>query len=259
MLGGDVVLVLELVVYMVKAHGAMAVCIIRVAVDPIWAFGSMWWDLKFGIIGGMKGMFVLRDREEERGRLRTGHGKGMEDGCKDEFYYGKYLPQSISRRFLKDTLVLVRTDIVDSTSLWNDFPSAMYRTIETHDEIARRLCKMHKGLEVRNEGDSFFLVFTGVRNALDFSVEFYREVKRISFRFEGDEDREGSLPLKVRIAMDSGPVVLRQDEFLGVYGDVVSRTLELLAHSNGRICISRSCLQTGVGWADDRPLFCIHK
>ena len=260
MSGDCIMLALELMLCMVKANGAMAVCMVRAAVNPIWAFGSVWRDLRVGIIGGMRGMFVSRDSEGCIRPREASRCKDMDGGHVDEFYYGKYLPQSISRRFLKDSLVVVRTDIVDSTSLWNLAPHAMHRTIGAQDEIARRLCRVHKGLEVRNEGDSFFLVFADAWNALDFSVEFYREVRRIPLRFGAPEDtRPDGIPLRVRIAMDAGPVVLRQDEFLGVYGDVVSKTLEMLDHSKGRICVSESCLKPVKSRAEDRLLFCIHK
>ncbi|CAD25456.1 similarity to the class 3 of adenyl cyclases Y891_MYCTU [Encephalitozoon cuniculi GB-M1] len=267
MLRSSIVLVFELVVYAIKMHALMFVYTARLAVNPIWVLGSAFCGFKTGIIDGMRCMLILRDHGgESRKAEKSKQPKNAEDTFQGEFCYKKYASQSIHKKFLKGNLVIVITDITDSTNLWCCFPDAMYRTIEVYDEIARRLCKAHGGLEVRNEGDSFFLVFTDARNALDFSVEFYGEIKRISFGFgeaacsgEWENNKESRLiPLKVRIAVNEGPVVLRHDESLEVYGDVVTRAFRMLDHSNGKICAPQSCLS---GYSSPKKgfPFCIHK
>ncbi|AFN83183.1 class 3 adenyl cyclase-like protein [Encephalitozoon romaleae SJ-2008] len=267
MWSNSMILMLQLMGYAIKMNTQMIVYIIHVVVNPVRAFGSVFCGFKVGIVDGVRCMLVPRSKEKESQEARKAIllPKNMEV-LSDNLCYKKYIPQKIHKRFLQGDLVLVITDIVDSTSLWNCFPDAMHRTIEVHDEVARGLCKAYGGLEVRNEGDSFFLVFTDIRNALDFSIRFYREIECISFNFRHaftKRVREGKetefLPLKIRMAMNKGPIMLCHNKFLEIYGDAVTKTFGMLSHSNGKICISQNCLEPGNSWNRRKRLFCIHK
>lgn len=263
MKGGSGMLLLELLCHLVRTHVLMVVQLVQMAVGPIWVLKSVLYCVQLEIVEGIR--CVLEPRHQTQG-----HGTKEEEGrrelCGEEVYYGKYLPQSIHRKFLRDELVLVMTDIVKSTVLWNLSPDAMYRTIEMHDSIARRLCRAHGGYEIRNEGDSFFLIFVDVEGAVSFSVEFRKEIKRISrsssgariFRFRGCREPE-SLPIELRIAINKGPVMLRCDEFFGVHGDVVTNTYEMLEHSHSNsICIFSELQGHAAKFGKSVP-FCIHK
>ncbi|KAG5860089.1 hypothetical protein KMI_03g05400 [Encephalitozoon hellem] len=269
MLSNSIILMLQLTGYVVKVYIQMAVYIVQMALNPVWVFASVFCGFKVGIIYGMRCMLVPRNEEEEQRETKKASPphKGTE-ALMDNLCYKKYVPQRINKKFLlgKEDLALVITDIVDSTSLWNCSPDAMHRTIEVHDEVARGLCNAFGGLEVMNEGDSFFLIFTDIRNALDFSIGFYREIERISFKFKhtcpkktGKDKEVGLLPLNIRMAVNKGPIMLHCNEFLEIYGDAVTKTLEMLNHSSGKICISQSCLEPESPWNRRKCLFCIHK
>lgn len=250
MRGDSVVLLWELFFHVAKTHVLMMMQAVDIAMSPIWMFKSVWSYFWSEVVDGMRHVFGWRQEADE--------ADDVEDVvCEKEVYYGKYLPQSIHKRFLRDDLVVVITDIVKSTSLWNLSPDAMYRTIGIHDDTARRLCRFHEGYEIRNEGDSFLFIFVDVRDALDFSVEFYREIKRISV-FSRREQRKTprQLPLELRIAINKGPVALRRDEFFGVHGDVVTETYGMLRHTD-RICVSES-LRASTGRFGKEIPFCIH-
>ena len=54
-------------------------------------------------------------------------------------------------------VVLVHTDVQDSTMIWDTLPETMALALPMHD-LALRLCiKQHGGYEVRTEGDSFLV------------------------------------------------------------------------------------------------------
>lgn len=257
------ILMLQLMGYAIKMHTQILMYIMQIVVNPVRAFGSVFCGFKVGIIDGVRCILVPREKEPQEAGKSGFLPKNIE-ALSDNLCYKNHVPQKIHKRFLRGDLVLVITDIVDSTSLWNCFPDAMHRTIEIHDEVARGLCKASGGLEVRNEGDSFFLVFVDIRNALDFSIGFYREIERISFSFRHTfasrtmkNGETGFLPLKIRMAINKGPIMLRHNEFLE--GDAVAKTFGMLGHSNGKICISQNCLESGSLWNRRKHLFCIHK
>ncbi|KAI8853895.1 hypothetical protein BC829DRAFT_439676 [Chytridium lagenaria] len=54
-------------------------------------------------------------------------------------------------------LALVFTDIKNSTSLWENFPTAMRSAIKLHNATMRRLLLSSGGYEVKTEGDAFML------------------------------------------------------------------------------------------------------
>ncbi|MCH7493751.1 tetratricopeptide repeat protein, partial [bacterium] len=64
------------------------------------------------------------------------------------------------------TLALVFTDIEGSSVLWERAPEAMREALALHDSLFRTLLDMHRGYEVSNEGDGFFVVFTTAKAAL---------------------------------------------------------------------------------------------
>lgn len=261
---GDIALLLfELFYHVVRVHLLMALHVVKMVLSPIWMLKVMYCYAKSEIVDGIRHVFISKHgRQRILDDERKEHLRRRQDLPEEEVCYGKYLPQYIHKKFLRNDLVLVITDIVKSTNLWNFSPDAMYRTIETHDEIARRLCKNHGGYEIRNEGDSFFLIFVDIQNAVAFSVEFYLEIQRVS-RSSGtyytSSGEPWKLPLELRIAINKGPVVLRRDEFFGVHGNVVNDTYGMLDHSHSNsICVSGELEANITNFGKDVP-FCVHK
>lgn len=70
----------------------------------------------------------------------------------------------------KPPCAFVFTDIKDSTKLWSMLPSAMRVAIKQHNNIMRRLMRIHQGYEVKTEGDAFVVAFQSAINALSFCL-----------------------------------------------------------------------------------------
>ncbi len=70
----------------------------------------------------------------------------------------------------KPPCAFVFTDIKDSTKLWSIAPNAMRVAIKKHNDIMRRLMRIHSGYEVKTEGDAFIVAFQYSVNALRFSL-----------------------------------------------------------------------------------------
>lgn len=70
----------------------------------------------------------------------------------------------------KPPCAFVFTDIKDSTKLWSLLPSAMRVAIRQHNNIMRRLMRIHGGYEVKTEGDAFVAAFQSGVNAVKFCL-----------------------------------------------------------------------------------------
>jgi len=238
-----------------------ALGVAMIVAEPILAIGSVCCSFNLEVYNCLRWALFDRRRWEVDvsavPEVKTAQ-KGLERLHGDRFYYGKYVPQGIDKRFLQSHLALVVTDIADSTDLWNHSPDAMYRTIELHDEMARSLCATHGGCEIRNEGDSFLFAFTDTNDALKFCKEFHRSVFA-AFRnwVPFGIIRRRVLPIKVRIAVCQGPVALSRDSILSVHGEAVSRIYAMKAHPD-KICIHNSCVHSAMAAIRKMPLLCVH-
>lgn len=63
-------------------------------------------------------------------------------------------------------LAIVFTDIKNSTSLWETYPSAMGSAIKQHNVVMRRQIRLNGGYEVKTEGDAFVVSFPTPTSAL---------------------------------------------------------------------------------------------
>jgi adenylate cyclase len=70
----------------------------------------------------------------------------------------------------KPPCAFVFTDIKESTKLWSMLPNAMRVATRQHNNIMRRLMRIHGGYEVKTEGDAFVVAFQSGVNALRFCV-----------------------------------------------------------------------------------------
>ncbi|KAK1350300.1 hypothetical protein LUQ84_000537 [Hamiltosporidium tvaerminnensis] len=76
------------------------------------------------------------------------------------------------RSFFIDNIVIVITDIVNSTSQWNLYSEDMHKSIKLHNELSRKLIRTFGGYESRNDGDSFFAVFKDSESAIKYALNF---------------------------------------------------------------------------------------
>src|SRR5205085_8927282 len=121
-------------------------------------------------------------------------------------------------------ITFLLTDIEGSTRLWEREPDAMRQALVRHDSIVRACVKRQQGHVVKSkgEGDSVFCVFSRARDAINAAV-----VIQIALAME---KWPTSVPIRVRMAIHTGHVELRDGDY---YGPTVNRCARLRALGKG--------------------------
>jgi class 3 adenylate cyclase len=116
------------------------------------------------------------------------------------------------------------TDVEGSTRLWEREPDAMHAALARHDAIVGAGVRQNKGTLVksRGEGDSIFAVFERTRDAFMAALVIQRALAA--------ERWATSAPLRVRMAIHTGTVELRDRDY---YGPTVNRCARLRAVGHG--------------------------
>ena len=134
------------------------------------------------------------------------------------------------------------TDIVGSTSMWEQHPKAMADAVARHDELMHAAVTAHGGtvLKARGEGDSVFSVFARATDALSAALSAQQAMV--------SEQWPQSTPLSVRMALHTGEAFERDGDY---FGPTVNRAARLRSLSaGGQILLSHS---TGELVRDDLP------
>ena len=107
------------------------------------------------------------------------------------------------------TYTFLLTDIEGSTRLWETAPGDMARALVRHDDLITAVVGAAGGRLVRSrgEGDSAFAVFDDTLTALTAAVELQR-----AFHLE---PWPAATPIRVRMAVHTGPAQARGDDFFG--------------------------------------------
>jgi predicted ATPase/class 3 adenylate cyclase len=134
-------------------------------------------------------------------------------------------PATLRRTFLF-------TDIESSTRLWDHFPDAMLAALDQHDQLLRSAVELQGGSIIRHTGDGVIAVFGGVGGAVAAALAAQR-----GFAVHLWEDVD---PLRVRMGVHTGDIVLRDGEHHGWALNVASR-LHALAHG-GQIVVSGAAM-----------------
>lgn len=122
---------------------------------------------------------------------------------------------------------LVVTDIINSTSLYNELPLKMKHNLEVHRKMVKNLLKKYSGHIVADEGDSFHLVFQSIENSVKFSKEFLERHNETIDLF------------KVRIGINRGNLQVKNMCGYKVYGKPVDDLIQFFGHNNGnKICLT---------------------
>ncbi len=93
------------------------------------------------------------------------------------------------------------TDIQGSTRLWQSNPEAMHEAIARHHALLQNAVESHTGYVFQIVGDSFCTAFTSAAEALAAALDAQRALR--------DEPWPTATPLRVRMALDTGPVEAR--------------------------------------------------
>ena len=123
----------------------------------------------------------------------------------------------------KMTLVIVFTDIVDSTILVHKVGDERMNLIRNaHFNRARTLIKKFNGYEIKTIGDEFMVAFHTAVNALDFALEFYTDT--------------GDPLVIIRVGVHVGPVLVEENDAQGATVSYASRVMSMAA--SGGVWIS---------------------
>ena len=106
------------------------------------------------------------------------------------------------------TVTFLFTDIEGSTRLLEELGEGFRALQDAHSTILREAVSQHGGVEIRTEGDSFFVVFETPGAAVRAVVDAQRGLDRHSWP-------QGHA-LRVRMGMHTGNAVLGGDDYLGL-------------------------------------------
>jgi predicted ATPase/class 3 adenylate cyclase len=122
------------------------------------------------------------------------------------------------------------TDIEGSTRRWDADPALMARELSAHDALLRELFEAHGGRVFKTVGDGFCVAFDDAVAATAAAVEAQRRLAALPVGGLG--------PLKVRIAINTGPAERRLDDY---FGPALNRVARLVAAGHGgQTLLSRS-------------------
>jgi TolB-like protein/class 3 adenylate cyclase len=120
------------------------------------------------------------------------------------------------------TVTFLFTDIEGSTRLWEAQPEAMPAALARHDELMRYAIGSRAGQVFKTVGDAFCAAFHTAPDALAAALEAQR-----AFHLERWPE---ALKLRVRMALHTGAVELRDNDY---FGAPLSRVARLLAAGHG--------------------------
>ena len=100
---------------------------------------------------------------------------------------------------MNDHHALLLTDVVDSTSLSATIgDAAMAAVWASHDRAARDLLRDWRGREI-DKSDGMLLLFPSAADAVGYALAYHRAIGALD------------VPLKARVGLHVGPVVLREN------------------------------------------------
>jgi len=142
------------------------------------------------------------------------------------------------------TVTLVFTDIVGSSSHWEHYRRAFQPVIERHNVLARSLLEQHAGVEVRHNGDGFFLSFARASDAVHFAINFQKAISREQWQIVEPNDAVASaIDFDVRVGIHSGEAATlhHPSGALDYYSSAVNRAARIGAIGHGgQIVVSDS-------------------
>jgi predicted ATPase/class 3 adenylate cyclase len=133
------------------------------------------------------------------------------------------------------TLTFVFTDVEGSTSMWDASPDAAAAAMAAHDQLMRRSIDDWNGTFVKGTGDGILAVFGSAADALAAAVEF-----QLAWNAETGLEAQPT----VRVALHTGPAVVRRDDYYGLAPTECARVLSAI--HGGQVCLTDdTCLAIG--------------
>ena len=128
------------------------------------------------------------------------------------------------------TLTFLFTDIEGSTRLWENFPGEMRVALARHDALLREVVTRQKGHVFKTIGDAFCVAFDAATDALNAALDAQHALAA--------EPWPENTPIKVRMALHTGAVESRDNDYFGSTLNRVARTLAT-AHG-GQVLLSHT-------------------
>jgi class 3 adenylate cyclase len=128
------------------------------------------------------------------------------------------------------------TDIEGSTRLWERYPDAMRVSLACHDRLLRAALEQHGGSIFKTGGDAFCAAFSGAPDAIAAALAAQCALHEAAWGETG--------PLRVRMALHSGPAERRGGDF---FGPSLNRVARLLAvgHGGQTLLTEAVCAEAG--------------
>ncbi|HUG47293.1 MAG TPA: adenylate/guanylate cyclase domain-containing protein [Candidatus Limnocylindria bacterium] len=120
------------------------------------------------------------------------------------------------------TQTFLFADLESSTRLWEEYPQAMPRAIERHDEILRAAVEGARGRVVKTTGDGLMAAFNSAGDAVSAALVAQRGLL--------GESWPGTAPLRARIGLHSGEAHGRDGDY---FGPPVYRAARIMAAGHG--------------------------
>lgn len=129
-------------------------------------------------------------------------------------------------------ITIMMADIVDYTKWSSTLGREKFDEInEDFDRIALPLFERYAGHIVKKMGDAFIVSFESATDSLHCAIELQNKF------WEYNASRAG-LPIRIKVAINTGEVIIRHGDVYGETVNVASR-IEKLTHP-GQICFSES-------------------
>lgn len=120
------------------------------------------------------------------------------------------------------------TEIEGSAQLWENHLALMPATLARHDALLRAAIEENRGHVFKTAGDQFCVAFGHASDALAAALAAQRAlVADLGWEGEGQDTRP---PLKVRMALHTGPAEERDGDY---FGPTLNRVARLLAAGHG--------------------------
>lgn len=145
-----------------------------------------------------------------------------------------------SKRLPDGVITILFTDVEGSTELVRSLGDEPARAVlRRHDDEVRGAIESHDGTEVERAGDSFMVAFRLPRQALGCALAIHRAF----------EDPSDDRPVRVRIGMDTGEIIVEDKGYFGQTVFRASRIAELAQGGQTLVSEATKVLAEPAGFA----------
>jgi class 3 adenylate cyclase len=148
----------------------------------------------------------------------------VEDSITSRLGRGKKKPDGI--------VTILFTDVEGSSDLVHALGDKAARAVlRRHDEVVRRVVTQCQGVEVEHPGDSFMVAFLTATRAIECGLSLQPAL-------DADAHERRASPVRIRVGMDTGEVIVEDDGYFGRTVFRASRIADLAA--GGQVLVSET-------------------